>query len=252
MNQSLKSILALIILVCLGATVLGWTTRGIGGVPESQFWLRMAGIPIIPALALLIWADFRKDRVPDLLRKNVRRYFEREGLCFAVVADASDGQFSWKILFQNRYDRPRSAHIAFRPAAGFLPFNRAKMDEVYVKVDCDGGAYGSATVPFALPPEYLGRKLKFEILAETEFPAGRGKMLRFRDGVHVGNRYKSGADTALMALSGLTGHLHVKKQATFVCRLPEQASSESGGQIVQEILWRPSDAKTMNDASRRC
>ena len=37
-------VLALLILICLGASVLGWTTRGIEGVPDSQIWLRSSGI----------------------------------------------------------------------------------------------------------------------------------------------------------------------------------------------------------------
>jgi hypothetical protein len=86
MNQSLKSVVAFLILVTLAAGVLGWTTRGIGGVEGSQFWMRAIGFGCPPLVALLAWADFRKDKAPDLLRKTVGSYFERDGFCFAFRA----------------------------------------------------------------------------------------------------------------------------------------------------------------------
>jgi hypothetical protein len=92
MNQSIKSVLALVILICLGTSIFGWATPGIAGVPGSQFWLRASGVLLLPAIALLVWADFRRDLAPDFLRQRVKHYFDRDGFCFAVFPSMSKGK----------------------------------------------------------------------------------------------------------------------------------------------------------------
>jgi hypothetical protein len=241
MNQSLKSLLALLILVCLIASVLGWTTRGIGGVPGSQFWLRCSGIIVIPAVALLAWADFRRDLAPDLLKKAVGNYFEQNGLDFTVIPVVENSCFFWRVLYQNRFERGCSAVVAFRPGGQFLPFTRPDLTEVVVDIECPGAAFGSVTVPYALTEKHQGKLVRFEVRAETTYPNGKGKMLRFRDGRRTSNRYKSGADTALTIASAATGHMHIKNPATFRCRLPKNVAPQAVGVISQRIIWQPAN-----------
>jgi len=241
MNQSIKSVLALVILICLGASVFGWTARGIENVPDSRFWMRASGIVLLPAIALLVWADFRRDRVPDLLRKHVKRYFDRDGFCFAILPSIKDGRFAWQVFFQNRYERPCKALVAFRPATRFIGFGRADLGDVRIEIDCDGGGFGSAMVPYGIPLTYQGKKQQFELVAISRFPGGKGKMLRFRDGMKVGKHHKSIADMAVTALSVVALHPHFTHPATFRVRLPDKVSSEAIGEIDQQILWRPGD-----------
>ncbi len=241
MNQSLKSLLALIILISLGASVLGWTTRGIGGFPESRFWLRASGIILVPAIALLVWADFRRDQAPDFLRKQAKAYFEQDGFCFAILPWATDGRFAWKVFFQNRFERPCKALVAFRPAPGILGVGRPNLGEVRVELECDGGAFGCAEIPYSIDPRYQGKNQKFELMAAARFPEGKGKMLRYRDGLPVGKRHHSGLDTAVTALSVLALHPHFSHAATFKLKLPAGVAAEAVGEVKQQILWRPGD-----------
>lgn len=241
MNRSVKSILALVILICLGASVLGWTTRGIEGVPYSRFWLRASGLILLPAIGLLVWADFRRDLAPDLLRRRVKRYFEQDGFCFAVLPAMVDGSFAWRIFFQNRYERPVKAVVAFQPATRFVGFGRADMPEVRVEIDCEGGSFGLADVPYEIPQAFQGKKQKFELIAFSQFPQGKGRMLRFRDGLKVGKHHKSVADTAVTLLSATALHVHFKNPATFGVRLPENIQPKGLGEMSQAILWRPGD-----------
>jgi len=241
MNQSLKSVLALVILLLLAASVLGWATRGIEGVPNSRFWMRMSGILLPPTIALLAWADFRKDRVPDLLRKHVGKYFERDGFCVAVACSISNTHFAWHIFFQNRYERPCKATVAFRPAARNFGIGRPNLGEVRIEIDCEGGAFGCATIPYGIPPKFQGKKMRFEITAVTQFPAGKGRMLRFRDGMPLAETYKSKVDVAITALSTIALHPHITRPATFKANLPKNASNESVGEINRKVLWRPGD-----------
>ncbi len=240
MNQSVKSIIALVILICLGASVLGWTC-GIEGVPDSRFWLRTSGILLLPAIGLLVWADFRRDRVPDFLRKHVKRYFEQDGFCFMILPSVKDGCFAWQILFQNRFERPCNALVAFRPATRFVGFGRADLPDVRIEVDCDGGGFGSANVPYGIPRTYQGKRQQFELIAVSHFPDGKGEMLRFRDGMRVGKHQKSIADTAITALSVIALHPHFTHPATFKIKLPNDVKVDATGEASQKILWRLDD-----------
>jgi hypothetical protein len=244
MNQSLKSVIALVILVTLGTSVLGWTTRGIEGVPDSRFWMRASGIILVPAVWLLIWSEFRRDRAPDFLRRHAKKYFERDGFCFSVRSSVKDGRFAWQILFQNRYERPCKALVAFRPSAQL--FGRNDLGHAGVEIDCDGGAFGVATIPYGIPSNHQGKKQQFDLIAVTQFPGGKGKMLRFRDGMAVGKQHKSGLDTAVTALSVLALHPHFTHAATFKLRLPDNVQGEASGAVQQQILWRPGDPDTID------
>ena len=241
MSQSVKSVLALVILITLGAGVLGWTTKGIEGVPDSQFWMRLAPIVTVLSLAVLIWADFRKDKAPDFLRRLTGSYFERNGLCFSISPSTSNGICYWVVLFQNRYERTCHGSIGLRPAVGNLGVIRPSLDEVHFELQCDGGAFGIATMPFGVAAKYQGKKLSFELAAQTNYLDGRGQLLRFRDGVRVGSRNKSGLDTTLTVVSGLSGHMHFTSQAKFRAQMPQGVSEsvESTTAAESRILWRP-------------
>jgi hypothetical protein len=195
----------------------------------------------LPAIALLVWSEFRPDRAPDFLRRKARKYFDGNGLCFAVLPLVHNGGFAWHIPFQNRFERPCKALVAFRPAARGFGFGRPNLSEVRIELDCDGGAFGFATVPYGVPSEYHGKQLRFELIAVAHYPGGKGKMLRFRDGLAVGKHHKSAADTALALLTTIALHPHFTHSAAFGLRLPESISTEAVGGATQQIIWRPGD-----------
>jgi len=238
MNRSVKSVLALIVIVCLFASAFGWMDHGIKG-------LIVPGSLLAAVFALLIWAEFRRDHAPDFLRQQFKRYFERDGLCFAILPWVKEDAFAWRVFFQNRYERPCEALIAFRPATRFVGFGRASLPEVRVPIRCDGGAFGLATIRFGIPQKHQGRNIQFEVIAFAQFPDGKGKMLRFRDGIRVGRKNRSAADTAVSALSIMALHPHFTHAATLKLQLPIDVQAEASGEITQEILWRPGDPETI-------
>jgi hypothetical protein len=241
MGQSAKSVLALVVLLALAAGALGWLTSGVGGYPGATPWLRATPLVGIPALALLVFADFRREKLPNFLR-TFGGYFERDGLCF-VILPATDGQrFWWTVAFQNRYERPCRTHLTFRPAVPSFGWRRPQIAEARVEITCEGAAFGTVEISCALPLRYQGKRLRFEVAAATTYPAGRGSLLRYREGMRVGRRQKGAADTALMTVAGLTGHLHYTQSASFLVQLPRiGADTEAAGAPRLEIRWRPGD-----------
>lgn len=241
MNQSLKSVIAFLILVTLAAGVLGWTTRGIGGVEGSQFWMRVIGFGCPPLVALLAWADFRKDKAPDLLREAVGSYFERDGFCFAFRVGDEAGRCVWTVWFQNRYERPCRARVSFRPAVKNLGVRRPSLEHIDFELECPGAAFGKVLIPYPVPASEQGYRRSFEVAAVVHYPDGRGALLRFRNGLRVAGRQKSGLDTALMATAALAGHLHYHRAARFTAQLPSNVLTALPPEPAPTplILWMP-------------
>lgn len=247
MNQSVKSLIALFILFTLGASVLGWVTKsGIEGIPGSRYWLRACTIPCVAAFALLIWADFRKEELPNFLRRVAGSYFERDGLSFSILPARSGDLFFWKILFQNRYQNACSVSIVFRPAVGNLGVRRPVMPEVHTSIQCEGAGFGSVIIPYGIPERYQGKNLFFEVSASTLYPNGRGKLLRFREGTQVGGRQSSGADMALTVAAGLSGHLHFHKSARFKASMPKDVLEHLPANVDTQFeqLWVPGQSES--------
>ena len=241
MNQSLKSVLALIVLITLGAGVFGWTMPAKEFPAGYQFWIRFSPLVCLLTLLLLIWGDFRSDKVPDFLRRRFKGYFEHEGLCFGFVPSTTDSNFCWLVFFQNRYANPCHAAISIRPGIANLGIIRPSIPELKIQIECEGAAFGVARVRCDIPKQYHGKRLWFEVSGQTHYPEGRGTLLRFRDGIKVGSRHKSGLDTALLAVSGLAGHLHYASQARFRTIIPAgmDETLASGSAVQIQVLWRP-------------
>jgi len=238
MNRSVKSLLALVILIGLGASIAGFFGYGLTGAP---LWVWASAIVVVVTTAALLRAEFRRDLYPDLLRQHAKQYFEQGGLCFAIAPWVLDGHFAWHILFQNRYERPCESVIHFRPTK-FLPFGSPGPAEVRATVHCEGGAFGRMFVPAALPTELQGKTQRFELAARTNYLQGKGRMVRFRDGMAVGKSQLNILDTTVSVLSILALHPHFRRPATIKVLLPTGVAPDSLGDPQQEILWHPQDA----------
>src|SRR5262249_3984613 len=154
---------------------------------DGTTWLSRAGFPAMTAaaLGLLFWSLTRKDKFPDLLRKACGGYFERDGFCFAIIPVASNCQSRVDVYFQSRFERNSRAQVVIRPSRQFF-LNRRPIESLTVEIECAGGAYGVARVPWAVPARFQGKKQSFDVGAHVEYPSGRGAMVRYRDGIHVG------------------------------------------------------------------
>lgn len=235
MGESGKAVLALLMIVGMIGTVMAWMTDG---AP----WPALAGFPALAvgSLGVLLWSLMRKDKYPDLLRQRCGGYFERDGFCFAIVPAAEEGQARLDVYFQNRFENPCQAQVVIRPSQQFF-LNRRPIEMLTVEILCEGAAFGVASVPWAVPAKYQGKKQSFDIGAGVEYPAGRGAMGRYRDGLRVG---KAGSRpwSGVLTLSGAVAGIVVLHQpAKIRVQLPRGVAEDvpEDATIRVETLWMP-------------
>lgn len=243
MGESFKAVCSLIMIVAAVATGFSWF---FAERPDTLTWGFRIVSPIVAilSLAVLLKVHHRQDVAPDFLRLVVDGYFNRDGFCFAFGGGMVDGVFEFKVLFQNQYELPCEAQIALRPARGFWG-RRAKMDIINLEIGCAGGAFGFASLQVAVPYKLQGKKLKFEVGASVEYPHGKGKRLRFRDGIHLRTdaNFRSGFSTALVLAGVLSGRVVLLKPATTLLSLPENVAEELPRRAEPTIqtTWKPGD-----------
>src|SRR5436190_155643 len=152
MGESVKAVLSLVVVVAFVCGIFAW--QAAWKFP-SAYLMQALGISaaFLVSLGVLIWAQFRRDKLPDKLREIARRHFECDGLSFVVGAVAGPGRQCFiEVHFQNRYARPCVTTLLFRPAGGFVMGRRPKdLTPFEVKVECEGAAFGVARVPYAVP-----------------------------------------------------------------------------------------------------
>jgi hypothetical protein len=170
--------------------VLGFVTLGA--------WVATLGHPAVlaalrygaPAAAVYAgWELFRAGRrpgkVPDDLAGVAPKYFGRDGVCLAPVFETAGGAASLCVYFQNRYAGPATARFVMLPPRRTMWFGRHPLPRVSVDFECPGGAFGVVRLPFAVPAKYQGRRLAFDVGADVAYPAGKGELLRYREGKHL-------------------------------------------------------------------
>ncbi len=164
---------------------------GAAGLTTAFAWvacdhvLRIVATPLaIGALAGFFVLHFRRDKAPNFLRRQYKRYLERSGFCFGILVDSREGVAFLDIPFQSRYAKPSIAQIGLRQsidplsAAGREPF-------LTVEIECGRGAFGVGHFPVAIPAKFQGETLRLQATASVRYPEGKGEMLRFRNGVPV-------------------------------------------------------------------
>ena len=83
--------------------------------------------------------------------------------------------------------------------------------------------------------------MRLEVSAATRYPAGKGELLRFHNGVRVGKADTSGlGSTALTAGLLLVGHVHYSRPAALSVTLPASVAEEAppSQEPAVEILWK--------------
>jgi hypothetical protein len=235
MGESAKSVLALILIVGAIATGVLWT--------DGQFgWLGDIATPVATLLSLvaLIWAFLRRDKAPDLLRQITGGYFERTGLCFAIVPTVRDDQCELDVFFQNRYERPCKGVIVLQPSEGFF-LTRRKIQSVTVEIECPGAGFGVVHVPWGVPKKYQGKSQSLDVVASVDYPERRGAMVRFRDGKNVGdagiNLWRGIATVAAAAGGMIVMHRPARMKLTLPRDIAEEIDDSAA--IVTELLWEP-------------
>ncbi len=170
---------------CLLAIVAG----AIGGAlawfddrPNSTTWALRVVLPACSILGLagFLWIHWKRDSLPDYLRQECGAYFECNGLCFAFKPARLGRGLVVQAFFQNRHAKPCRAKLVLVPYT--FPVSTDLASALKFEVECPEGGFGVARTALPVKREKLGKVVHFKIGAEVTYPAGKGAMLRFRDG----------------------------------------------------------------------
>jgi hypothetical protein len=239
MGESTKSILALAMIAGIFAAALSWTADR----PDNATWAFRVGGPftIILALTCFLRLHFRRDREPDYLRALTGTYFNRDGFCFALVATAINGIGYMEAHFQAQRDMRSIGRIALRPARGFW-MTRAKIDWITFEIECPPAGFGVARIAMPIPANLQGKRQSFEVGASVCYPDGKGRRVRFHDGVFLRSNTKFGDSfhTTLMIAGAATGQLVLFRPATTTIDLPLGVAEDIPPDLHPEIktLWK--------------
>jgi hypothetical protein len=239
MGQSLKAILQLILLGTAIAALCVWTAVD---KPDTAVWAARVICPVVAIVmaGLLFRVSRRKETLPDPLAKVSNGYFERNGMCFTTIF-AVNGGFCWASVYvQNRYARLGTVRVLFRPGAKSFALRRLPVPAVDEEISCPGGALVVRRIPYPIEEKMRGQKVWFDVLATTKYPGGRGKLLRYREGLRVegaiADKTRLGCSAALL----LMGVLRRSTPASCTVTLPADVGDVPAGVAAQEeVLWEP-------------
>ncbi len=221
---------------------MSWTSDS----PNATTWGFRIGSPLVAALALalILMLQFRRDLEPDYLRTVSRTYFNRDGFCFSFVVRAVEGIAVMDAYFQSQYDRPSIGRIAVRPARGFW-MTRAKIDAITFEIECPPAGFGFARVAVPIPEKLQGKRQSFQVGASVRYPEGKGRRVRFRDGVFLRSNttFSDSFTTAVMIAGAATGSIVLSKPATARVHLPHDVREEIPSDIgpKRSVLWKLGD-----------
>jgi hypothetical protein len=244
MNESIKAVLGLMVAACVLIGIMSWFPSMTNQVSAVTWWLRI-GCPILGAifLAPLIWAQTRKDKVPDYLARISPRYFERDGFCFAVIPQVASGDCSMHIYFQNRYDRPCSTQILIRGSSGLFS-GRPDLSDITLGLSCAPAEFGRSTIPWAIPQNLQGKTVSLSLYAGVKYPDGRGTLLRYRDGLRVGAVGTDAWREGLQIAGAIGGALVLSRPARIKLTLPSGVSASKQDAIIiadTKTIWKLGD-----------
>lgn len=227
MRELAKALCVVVLLFGVPLAALAWFDGKSDFLqPAIQFW--KYGLPLLCIAAIVVYMKihFRADVAPDYLSSH-GTFINRGGFCFKVLPIVVDGVCFVSVFFQNQYENRSIGRVALRPARGFF-LGRAKMKSILVEIDCGPAAFGIARVAVPLPAALQGRRQSFEVGASVEYPDGKGRQLRFRDGVtlRANSNFGNAFATGLLVAGALTGQIVYESPATLTFVLPEGVAEE--------------------------
>ncbi len=212
-------------------------------ITPATWWLRIA-CPVLAIICLLplIWAQTRKDKAPDFLVRVTPRYFERDGFCFAVVPQVSNGDCRMHVYFQNRYDRPCLAQILIRASSGLFS-GKPNLSDITLGLSCGPAEFGQSAIPWAIPKNLQGKVVSLSLYAGVKYPSGRGSLLRYKDGLRVGSVGTDVWREGLQIAGAIGGALVISRPARIKFKLPAGVSASPQETIAAEtkIIWKLGD-----------
>lgn len=238
MGESTKAICALLLIVGSIAAAVAWNADR----PDSITWgFRIGGLILATfALGLILKLHFRADIARDYLREIAGTYFNRDGFCFAFAATNVDGIGYMDAYFQSQQDKPSVGRIAMRPAKGFM--GRANIETISYEIDCPPAGFGVARIAIPIPDGLQGQTQSFEVGASVSYPNGKGKRLRFFDGIFLRSNTNFGDSftTTLIVAGAAAGSIVLAKPAVTTVDLPENVAEDIPKNLRPELrtLWR--------------
>lgn len=215
-------------------------------IPSTLLWEIRGGLAVM-ALGSLFGCVWRPRRGPETLVDHLAQitpgYFERDGLCFAFApAFEENGRCVMNVFFQNRYSGASQARLLLTPPKSFL--GKRVVEPVDVAFPCEGGAFGVLRMYWDVPDHAEGTEVKFSVKADVGYPEGRGRELRFREGVQASS---TGVGFAILIgiLFGAVGTMVIISPSFLKMRLPRsdgkiRGGSQAGKNLPSlETLWRP-------------
>lgn len=213
--------------------------------------LAVSSIVVAIAAIALLKRIFRVDLLPDYLSSMHKEFFNQGGFCFSIEAQARDGICHFVTHYQNQYLRPCIGRIALRPAPGFF-LNRSNICSVTFEVQCDAGAFGIVSAPIAIPKEVQGKRESFELGVSVDYPNGRGKRVRFREGlvVHRDSTFRNSVGTTITVLNALIGQIEWRSPDRLTLALPNDVTEELPPSAIttSRTLWRDGDPEFLIDS----
>ena len=149
-------------------------------------------------------------------------------------------------MFQNRYLGPSIARIALRPAG-------AGVATVSPDIKCGPAGFGVAKFPVAIPRRHQGKTVTFEIGVDAEYPHGKGREVRFRNGrtIRHNSRFRSLAVVVQGMLNMLVGHFFIPSPARIRLTLPTDVAEDipDSAAADSQVLW---GLRRTNRCATRC
>jgi hypothetical protein len=242
MREAVKVLCVVVFLFAVPTAVIVWTDDR----PSFTVSVLKYACPVLSVLAIVIFLKlhFRRDEAHDYLREHVGAYFNRGGFCFGFRPTAVDGVCWLEAYFQNQHERPCIGRIAIRPARGFF-LGRAKIDTIAVEINCEPAAFGVARIAVPIPANLQGKRQSFEVGASVDYPQGKGRRLRFRDGIvlRANANFGNAFGTALTVAGALTGQIVISTPATTTLELPAAVAEDVPDGLGPKIstLWKLGD-----------
>lgn len=239
MSESVQAVLALVMIVGIMGSVITWSFDKIDLSTRVGFTATALG-----AFGLLVWSMRRRDKAPDFLKKIAPSHFERTGFCFTIGSRVDKGVAFIEIHFQNRYERASRAQVVLQPARGFF-LNRPNLGTLTVEIECAGGGFGVTSVPWGIAKKFQGKKQSLDVGAKVTYPNGRGKMIRYRGGMQVGNASVDMWKGILTVAAAAGGMIVISKSAKVKLMIPNDVEEfvDDDLPIVTKTLWTPKDAE---------
>jgi len=214
--------------------------------PDPTTAVLQYALPVVSVAAFvaLLWLQFRRDRIPDLMRQFTSGFFNRDGFCFAVVPIAVDGICYIAAYFQSQRDAPCIGRIALRPSKGFF-LSRADIGTIGLTITCEPAAFGICRFAVPLPNELQGTTQSFDVGASVEYPSGKGRRLRFHDGlpIRTNTEFKDSTAKAIAIAGAFTGQIVLYSPATVKMKLPTGVADrlDEPSAVETRTLWRLGD-----------